>query len=78
MKYLIAYDLGTGGIKASLFTENGDVIQDVFRQYPTYFPKDRYCEQRPEDWWNGVCAATRILLEESGADKKDIDRKSVV
>lgn len=72
MKYLIAYDLGTGGIKASLFTENGDVIQDVFRQYPTYFPKARYCEQRPEDWWNGVCAATRILLEESGTDKKDI------
>lgn len=39
MKKLIAYDLGTGGIKASLFSEDGASLSDVFIQYETYFRK---------------------------------------
>ena len=72
MKKLIAYDLGTGGIKASLFTEQGTSLADIFIQYETIFPQDRYIEQRPMDWWNHVCTATRELLERTKADPSDI------
>ena len=59
MKKLIAYDLGTGGIKASLFSEDGASLSDVFIQYETYFPQEHFVEQRPMDWWDHVCAATQ-------------------
>lgn len=72
MKKLIAYDLGTGGIKASLFSENGASLADVFIQYDTLFPKERFVEQRPMDWWNHVCQATRQLLDKSESDAADI------
>ncbi len=61
----IARDLGTGGIKASLFSADGVSLCGFFRQYGTYFPKDKHIEQRPSDWWNAVCHATRQLLEDS-------------
>lgn len=72
MNKLIAYDLGTGGIKASLFSENGTSLAEVFIQYPTYFPREHYVEQRPMDWWNHVCAATRQLLDQSNSSPDEI------
>lgn len=72
MSYLLAYDLGTGGIKASIFTRDGVSLADAFQQYDTLFPKDKYIEQRPSDWWSGVCSVTRRLLEEAGLSNTDI------
>ena len=65
MKNFIAYDLGTGGIKASLFNENGDPLSDIFIQYDTLFPAEKFIEQRPMDWWNCVCQATKLLFEKT-------------
>jgi Sugar (pentulose and hexulose) kinases len=67
MKNFIAYDLGTGGIKASLFDGNGDSLSDVFLQYDSFFPAEKFIEQRPMDWWNSVCKATKMLLDRTGA-----------
>ncbi len=69
---LIAYDLGTGGIKASLFDEKGGSLAEAFQQYDTFFPNDKFAEQRPEDWWKCVCLVTRRLLEESGSLPEEI------
>ncbi len=69
---LIAYDLGTGGIKASLFDVNGISLAEVFQQYETYFPAEKHVEQKPMDWWRGVCRATRLLLEKSGCLSDEI------
>ena len=69
---LIAYDLGTGGIKASLFDVDGNSLAEVFQQYDTFFPDKRQVEQRPFDWWHGVCDATSLLLEKSGCNAGEI------
>jgi xylulokinase len=65
MDCIMAYDLGTGGIKASIYDETGRAINACFQSYETFFPADGWHEQRPDDWWNGVCHATRVLLESS-------------
>lgn len=72
MRKLIAYDLGTGGIKASLFSEEGVPLAEVFNQYETYFPGEHYAEQRPMDWWDNVCRATGKLLRQSGSQPGEI------
>ena len=69
---LIAWDLGTGGIKASLFDADGASLAETFRPYDTFFPKEKWVEQRPLDWWEAVCAATASLLRESRCDPAEI------
>lgn len=72
MKYYIAYDLGTGGVKASLYDESLGTLEKSFIEYPTFYPQDGFHEQRPEDWWNGVVASTGKLLERSGVSGEDV------
>jgi xylulokinase len=59
---IIAYDIGTGGIKASLFDEYGKSIVQSFIPYETFYPQMNWHEQRPDDWWEGVCTSTKALL----------------
>ncbi|MGB2820684.1 MAG: FGGY-family carbohydrate kinase [Phycisphaerae bacterium] len=70
--YLIAYDLGTGGNKASLYDPTGRCVAAVFVPYETHYPRPGWHEQRPEDWWNAVVVSTRRLLADSGADGADV------
>ncbi|MDR0541766.1 MAG: pentose kinase [Dysgonamonadaceae bacterium] len=69
---MIAYDLGTGGIKASLFNESGISEAESFIPYNTFYPRNKWHEQRPADWWEGVCRSTKHLLEKSGASPAEI------
>ncbi len=70
--YLIAYDLGTGGNKASLFDTEGNCIADTFVFYQTYYPKAGWHEQCPEDWWKALVESTRGLIQKSGIDVREI------
>ncbi|MEN4100817.1 MAG: FGGY-family carbohydrate kinase [Anaerolineaceae bacterium] len=71
-EYIIAYDLGTGGNKASLYNHDGQCIAECFEPYPTYYPKPGWHEQNPEDWWRAVIASTRQLLAQSKVNPRDV------
>ena len=60
---IIAYDLGTGGAKASLYGEDGGCLRSAFLPYETRYPAGGWHEQRPDDWWDAIVRATRQLLE---------------
>jgi xylulokinase len=72
MPFIIAYDLGTGGVKASLHGEDGATLGRAFSPYATSYPHPRWHEQRPLDWWQGVCTVTGMLLRECGARAADV------
>lgn len=72
MKYIIAYDLGTGGIKTSLFDEHGECISSCFASCETYYPAPDFREQRPEDWWKMLSRTTKELLSGAAINKSDI------
>lgn len=69
---ILAHDLGTTGNKATLFSLDGALIASVTMEYPTYYPKNGWVEQNPDDWWRAVCESTRELLEISGTKPKDV------
>ncbi len=69
---ILAYDLGTGGNKASLYDKNGKKQASVFVPYKTYYPQNGWHEQRPEAWWEAVVESTRQLKKQSGFDAKEI------
>ncbi|MCB9453056.1 MAG: pentose kinase [Anaerolineaceae bacterium] len=72
MTTLLAYDLGTGGCKASLYNAAGHALASVFQAYDTRYPQAGWHEQRPQDWWEAVVASTRALLTASGAQPDSI------
>jgi xylulokinase len=72
MRKVLAYDLGTGGVKASLYNEKGESLVNAFVEYKTHYPKPDWHEQRPSDWWEGVIESTNILLRDVGDEVNDI------
>lgn len=69
---ILAYDLGTGGNKASLYEADGRLLAGVFAPYETEYPKAGWHEQRPEAWWNSIVKSTQQLLANNAIDRRKI------
>ena len=64
MSNVLAYDFGTGGIKASIYQPDGQCLASHAATYETHYPKPGWHEQDPEAWWQATVEATRLLLDE--------------
>ena len=69
---ILAYDLGTGGNKASLYNVAGRCLHAVFAPYDTEYPQAGWHEQRPAAWWQSVVESTRQLLSADVVDSASI------
>ncbi len=67
--YLLGYDIGTSSVKASLVN-----IETGVCEASTFYPeteaqiiakKAGWAEQEPEDWWNSLQMATRVLKQQN-------------
>lgn len=74
--YVIAYDIGTTGIKSCLFEiKKGcpiEMIAGEMAAYDLYILPDGGAEQNPMQWWNAMCETTPKLLEAARVDKEEI------
>jgi len=70
--YILAYDLGTGGLKAALYSDRGIQIDALFEEYQVRSYRETWAEQDPEAWWSGLCKTTRALIEKHGIRGRDI------
>ena len=71
-KYVLAYDLGTSGVKGALVTPEGDVAYTATVSYPLYTDDGGIAEQDPADYWRGVCSVTRAVLEKGKVSPHDV------
>jgi xylulokinase len=71
-KTIIAYDLGTGGAKASLYAVDGSCLASTFVPYETIYPNAGWHEQRPSDWWKAIVASTRALMKQQLNSREDV------
>ncbi len=71
-QYIIAYDLGTGGCKASLYNAKGNCVADSFIPCDTAYPQQGWHEQKPADWWDAVVQSTKWLLNKSEVSAQKI------
>ena len=72
MDKIIAWDLGTGGNKASLYDREGNCLASTFVPYDTAYPNSGWHEQRPDDWWRAVVESTRRVLDQTRVDPRQI------
>lgn len=71
-QYILAHDLGTSGDKACLFDQDGNMLASVYETYQTWFDKEGYAEQQPEDWWEAVKKTTKQVIAQAGVAAGDV------
>lgn len=72
---ILAYDIGTTGVKTCLF-DVGETIEmkgSASCGYELYILPDGGAEQHADEWWQGMCASTRQILQETGTDPARIE-----
>jgi xylulokinase len=69
---VLAYDVGSTGLKAVLFDAGGRIVASRYKPYETYYLRPTWIEQEPMDWWNAVCLATKAILDETGISAERI------
>ncbi|MCH8823418.1 MAG: xylulokinase [Planctomycetes bacterium] len=70
--YLLGIDVGTGGCKALLIDEQGNVVANVTTEYPLLTPKPLWSEQNPQDWYNETIKSICKAIEEAQIDPKQV------
>ena len=70
---LLAFDIGTSGLKASLVDENLNIIRNVTTSYPTHHYPNGGCEQEAADWWMSAVRAMMMLRELAPEYVKRVD-----
>lgn len=73
MSYLLGVDMGTSGCKVVAINEQGKIISNGSKTYPTSYPKSGWAEQNPQDWYEATCKSIRECLK-----KIDINPNRIV
>ena len=71
-KYVIAHDMGTSSDKAVLVDFDGNIVASKAEPYPTYYPAPAFVEQKPDEYWDGVCKASRGVIAYAGIDPSEV------
>lgn len=71
-KFLLGIDLGSGAVKLSLLSTEGDVVATTYKEYRTYFPEIGWSEQEPEDWYESFKESFADILNKTGINPSDI------
>ena len=72
MRYVLGIDFGGGASKATLLSENGEIVAEATYEYPTYYPAPGYVQQNPDDWYNAAKENIRAVIKSSGVSSGDI------
>nr|MCR5690239.1 carbohydrate kinase [Clostridiales bacterium] len=67
-KYAITYDVGTTGVKSSVFrlSDKIELLGFDSEGYELYVLPDGGAEQDPDEWWSAICRTTATSLSQAG------------
>lgn len=71
-KCVLAIDLGSGGPKAILLSEEGELLAFATRRIQTFLTPDGGGEQDPEEYWQSITAAAQEVLQSGAAQPQDV------
>jgi xylulokinase len=71
-KYVLAIDHGTSGVKTSIVSTDGRVIDSDFEKTPIHFLDGGGAEQDPQDWWNALVTTSKRLVQKGVVPKDSI------
>lgn len=71
-EYVLGVDIGSGSVKLTLLSRQGEIAAVAGCEYPTFYPRPGWCEQEPEDWCRAFRMALAQVLEKAQANAKQI------
>ena len=72
MRKVIGVDIGTTGVKALLFNEDGSIVGEASREQALSYPESGFVEQDPAAWYEVPCGLIRQVLEETRTSGDDV------
>lgn len=69
---LLGIDIGTSGLKISIFSESGRLLSHTYRESKYIQYASGHREQLPEEWWNNLCSALKEILSRQGVSSDSI------
>lgn len=74
MTYILAYDIGTTGVKTCLFSLDKSLksVASASAEYPLYIFEDGGAEQDANDWWNGMCETTKRVFAKTDVKPEEV------
>lgn len=70
--YFLGIDLGTSSVKVLAINDKHEIVGDASREYPVYFPQDKWAEQDPADWWEQTALTIKDLVAKLNIPKDGI------
>lgn len=70
--HLMGVDVGSTGVKAVVFTPEGEIAGSAYREYPEVYPSPGWIELRPDDVWGGTQAVIREAAQQAGGAVKSL------
>jgi ribulokinase len=70
--FFLGVDMGTGGCKAALINDQGDVLGYGYREYPIITEKPSWSEHEPELYWKYVCELIKLVLKEGRVSPNEV------
>ena len=71
--HLLGIDVGTGGTRALVINEGGEVVASATAEHEAFAsPQTGWAEQDPRDWWRACGDAVRAVLTQSNLTADDI------
>lgn len=68
IRYLLAFDLGTSGLKVAVTTLRGEIVTAAVERYPLHVLGNGGVEQDPADWWDAIVRGSRRVVGPGGVD----------
>ena len=69
---LLGIDFGTGGAKACLMSDQGEVLAYAYREYEILVPVAGWSEHDPENYWSVTCQLISEILDRAGVPSSNI------
>lgn len=65
-------DIGTSSCKVAIFNTKGELIAHTNGEYNTYYPKEGFVEQDPNEWWEVVCKSSKECIKNANINPEKI------
>lgn len=74
MKYVIAYDIGTTGVKTCLFgiDKKIELLAGIHQGYGLYIVENGGAEQDEGEWWSAMCTTTKKMFDTTNIKPAEI------
>ncbi|MFW9904671.1 MAG: glycerol kinase 5 [Candidatus Thorarchaeota archaeon] len=73
MRYILAIDSGSAGIRAVLFNKKGEIVAREYEKTTALYPKAGWIEHDPIELWQSLLIVVGRIFERSDVVPKDIE-----